>query len=582
MADKKPIYVDASGNLVVMQSGDTLGIANGGTGATTAAAARTGLGLAIGTDVLAYSLDLTNLTALNTTTGIPARTGTNTWSMRTITGSTRVSVTNGGGVAGNPTLDLSTYSDGGGGSFLKFTRDSQGLISGTTAVVQGDITTLVNSVYAPIASPTFTGTVTLPTQTPSAALEAASKGYVDAMVAGQRVKDAVRVATTATGTLSTAYENGDTVDGVVLATGDRILIKNQTTGSENGVYIVAASGTPTRATDFDGNSSTGEVVGGATFWVNEGTTNGDTAWTLTNDGTITVNTTSLTFTQSSGLGQVTASAPLSKSGNVLSATLSARIVNTANAFDLASGIATPGTYTKVTVDTYGRVTLGATAVPSDIGAQPVDTGLTNIAALTGAGYLAFSATDVAVMRTLTGSARVTVSNGDGTTGNPVFDLASGVVTPGTYNSVTVDTYGRVTAGTSSASTYLADNFTNNNAGTIVIGRAVYATGTTDKVDLANANASGTKDVIGLVQATSIASSASGSIAVDGIMVATTVQWDVVTGQSGGLTPGARYFLSNSTAGALTTTAPSTGYLCDVGVAMSTTKMKLRFGLPVQL
>lgn len=69
----------------------------------------------------------------------------------------------------------------------------------------------------------------------------------------------VRAATTVTGTLATAYENGDTVDGVVLATGDLILLKNQTTASENGVYIVAASGAPVRVTAAAYTSSRGNV-----------------------------------------------------------------------------------------------------------------------------------------------------------------------------------------------------------------------------------------------------------------------------------------------------------------------------------
>jgi hypothetical protein len=74
----------------------------------------------------------------------------------------------------------------------------------------------------------------------------------------------VRVATTVTGTLATAYENGDTVDGVVLATGDLILLKNQTTASENGVYKVAASGAPVRITALDYTSSRGNVSKWAT------------------------------------------------------------------------------------------------------------------------------------------------------------------------------------------------------------------------------------------------------------------------------------------------------------------------------
>ena len=128
------------------------------------------------------------------------------------------------------------------------------------------------------------------------------------------VKNSVRVATTANGTLASAFANSSTVDGVTLATNDRILIKDQSTGSENGIYTVNASGAPTRATDFDSNS---EVTGGAFFFAEEGTTNADNGFVLTNDGAITVGTTALTFTQFSGAGQVIAGSALTKSGNTL-------------------------------------------------------------------------------------------------------------------------------------------------------------------------------------------------------------------------------------------------------------------------
>ncbi|MBL8186599.1 MAG: hypothetical protein JNK38_01255 [Acidobacteria bacterium] len=117
-------------------------------------------------------------------------------------------------------------------------------------------------------------------------------------------KDSVRVATTTAGTLSTSFENGDTVDGVTLATGDRILIKDQSTGSENGIYVVAASGSPARSTDADASA---EVTAGMLVAVNEGTTNGDKLFLLTTNDTITLGSTSLTFTavnSSGGSGTV--------------------------------------------------------------------------------------------------------------------------------------------------------------------------------------------------------------------------------------------------------------------------------------
>jgi len=125
--------------------------------------------------------------------------------------------------------------------------------------------------------------------------------------------------------------------------------------------------------------------------------------------------------------------------------------------------------------------------------------------------------------------------------------------------------------------------TNNNAGSIVIGRAVY-TDAGDGVDLAQADAVGTACVIGLVASSSIAAAATGEIRTDGTLTATTGEWDVVTGDSGGLTPGSKYFLDASTAGGLTTTAPSadTQFVTNVGIALSTTEMKILIRYPIKL
>ena len=124
--------------------------------------------------------------------------------------------------------------------------------------------------------------------------DAVNKGQLDAAQAGLDVKQSVRVATTAAGTLASSFENGDTVDGVTLATGDRILIKNQSTGSENGIYVVAASGAPARAADADTSS---EVNAGMFVFVEEGTSNADTGWVLTTNNPITLGTTALAFTK---------------------------------------------------------------------------------------------------------------------------------------------------------------------------------------------------------------------------------------------------------------------------------------------
>ncbi len=144
---------------------------------------------------------------------------------------------------------------------------------------------------------------------PTAAQDAATKNYVDNLTTGVSWKASVRAATTANITLS----GTQTVDGVALSAGDRVLVKNQSTSSANGIYVVAA-GAWSRATDADQDA---EVKSGMSVWINEGTVNADSQWLLTTDGAITVGITALAFTQVSGLGQISAGAGLTKTGNTI-------------------------------------------------------------------------------------------------------------------------------------------------------------------------------------------------------------------------------------------------------------------------
>jgi hypothetical protein len=154
--------------------------------------------------------------------------------------------------------------------------------------------------------------------TPTDDAHVATKGYVDAARSGLDVKQSVRAATTATVNLSTQVANGSIIDGVTLATGNRILIKDQGVGgaahADNGIYTVNATGAPTRATDFD---STAEVTPGAFTFVEEGTANGDSGFVVATNGSITVGSTAILFTQFSGTGQIVAGDGLSKDGSTL-------------------------------------------------------------------------------------------------------------------------------------------------------------------------------------------------------------------------------------------------------------------------
>ncbi|MDE2434725.1 MAG: hypothetical protein KGM49_00560 [Sphingomonadales bacterium] len=157
---------------------------------------------------------------------------------------------------------------------------------------------------------------------PSSATDAVTKQYADNLIRGSKWKDPVRAATTANGTLATAYANGQVIDGVTLVTGDRILLKAQTTGSENGIYTVNASGAPTRAVDA---ASGTQMSAGTTVYVTEGTTNADKAFAITTDGTITIGTTATTWGQIGGGTTYSAGNGLALGGTTFSVTPSTGI-----------------------------------------------------------------------------------------------------------------------------------------------------------------------------------------------------------------------------------------------------------------
>lgn len=194
------------------------------------------------------------------------------------------------------------------GAFTAVTVDNLNINGNTISSTSGDIA----------LSPTGSGVINVSTSRitgvvdPTGAQDAATKAYVDAVKVGLDFKDSVRVASTANLNISGP---GAAIDGITLTSGNRVLLKDQSTGSQNGIYLFnGAASAMTRATDADSNA---EVTSGLFVFVEEGTANSDNGYVLTTDGSITVGSTSLAFTQFSGAGQIVAGAAMTKTGNTL-------------------------------------------------------------------------------------------------------------------------------------------------------------------------------------------------------------------------------------------------------------------------
>ena len=224
--------------------------------------------------------------------------------------------------------------------------------------------------------------------TPTDPAHAATKGYVDAARSGLDVKASVRAATTAPINLASELEAGDTIDtNVTLVAGDRVLVKDQSTASENGIYVVQSSGAAVRSSDANGTADTGELKPGTFTFVEEGTANSDKGFVVSTNGTITVGSSSIIWTQFSGAGSFTAGDGLSQSGNTINVNVVAdRTAITGDAVDIASTYAGQSSIT-----TLGTITTGVwngtdvAVADGGTGASDAATARTNLGIKTSAG-----------------------------------------------------------------------------------------------------------------------------------------------------------------------------------------------------
>jgi hypothetical protein len=190
------------------------------------------------------------------------------------------------------------------GTFLKTTVNAKGLVTAATTANINDLTT-------PTADYGFGGYKITNLADPTSDQDAATKYYVDSVAQGLDVKASVKAATTANITLSGAQ----TIDGISIVAGDRVLVKDQTASQNNGIYV-AASGAWARSSDAN---TWDELISAYTF-VEEGATYADTGWVCTINAGGTLGTTPITWSQFSGAGTYVAGTGLTLSGNTFSIT----------------------------------------------------------------------------------------------------------------------------------------------------------------------------------------------------------------------------------------------------------------------